>query len=58
VCHHPFRCATEHAPNARENQPGTVLQNYLPDVWKRDLMDEQQAKLSAHHAALARAVIR
>lgn len=34
------------------------LQNYLPDVWKRDLMAEQQAQLSAHHAALVRAIIR
>ena len=38
--------------------PQEELQNYLPDVWKRDLMAEQRAKLSAHHAALARAVIR
>jgi hypothetical protein len=38
--------------------PPDELQNYLPDVWKRDLMAEQRAKLSAHHAALARAVIR
>jgi len=33
------------------------LPNYLPDVWKRDLMAEHQAKLSAHHAALVRAII-
>ena len=38
--------------------PQDKLQNYLPDVWKRDLMAEQRTKLSAHHAALARAVIR
>src|SRR5580658_4510009 len=38
--------------------PPDELQNYLPDVWKRDLMAEQQAALNAHHAALARAVIR
>jgi transposase len=38
--------------------PPDELQNYFPDVWKRDLMAEQRAKLSAHHAALARAVIR
>jgi transposase len=33
--------------------PPDELQNYLPDVWKRDLMAEQQAALNAHHAALA-----
>jgi hypothetical protein len=38
--------------------PPEELPNYLPDVWKRDLMTEQQAKLSAHHAALVRAIIR
>ncbi len=38
--------------------PPDELQNYLPDGWKRDLMAEQRAKLSAHHAALDRAVIR
>jgi hypothetical protein len=38
--------------------PQDKLQNYLPDVWKRDLMAEQRTKLSAHHAALAQAVIR
>ena len=37
--------------------PQDKLQNYLPDVWKRDLMAEQQAKLSAHHTALVRAII-
>ncbi len=31
------------------------LHNYLPDVWKRDLMAEQQATLIAHHAKLIRA---
>jgi hypothetical protein len=38
--------------------PPEELQNNLPDVWKRDLVAEQQAKLSAHHAAVAQAVIR
>jgi hypothetical protein len=38
--------------------PPEELPNYLPDVWKRDLMAEQRAKLSAHHAALVRAIIR
>jgi hypothetical protein len=33
--------------------PQDKLQNYLPDVWKRDLMAEQRAALNAHHAALA-----
>ncbi len=35
--------------------PPEELPNYLPDVWKRDLMAEQRAALNAHHAALARA---
>jgi hypothetical protein len=34
------------------------MQNYLPDVWKLDLMAEQRAALSTHHAAVARAIIR
>jgi sulfur relay (sulfurtransferase) complex TusBCD TusD component (DsrE family) len=34
------------------------LPNYLPDVWKRDLMAQQQAKLNAHHAALARGIVK
>jgi hypothetical protein len=34
--------------------PPDELQSYLPDVWKRDLMAEQQAKLSADHEALVR----
>jgi hypothetical protein len=38
--------------------PPEELQNYLPDVWKRDLMAEQQAALSAHHATLVRPIIR
>jgi hypothetical protein len=38
--------------------PPEELPNYLPDVWKRHLMAEQRAKLSAHHAALVRAIIR
>ena len=37
--------------------PSDELPNYMPDVWKRDLMAEQQAKLSAHHTALVRAII-
>jgi transposase len=36
--------------------PPEELQNYLPDVWKRDLMAEQQTALNAHHAALTRAM--
>jgi len=31
------------------------LQAYLPDVWKRELMAEQQAALRAHHARLVQA---
>ena len=38
--------------------PPDELQNYLPDLWKRDLMAEQQAKLDAHHETLVRAIIR
>ena len=38
--------------------PPDELQNYLPDVWKRDLMVEQRAEACAHHAKLARAMIR
>jgi hypothetical protein len=37
--------------------PSEELPNYMPDVWKRELMAEQQAKLSAHHTALVRAII-
>jgi hypothetical protein len=36
--------------------PPDELQNYLPDVWKRDLMAEQQAALGAHHAKLVGAI--
>ncbi len=34
------------------------MKNYLPDVWKRDLMAEQLTALSAHHATLVQATIR
>ncbi|MDP9175023.1 MAG: hypothetical protein M3O30_14345 [Planctomycetota bacterium] len=34
------------------------MKNYLPDVWKRDLMAEQQTAMSAHHAKLVQAIIR
>jgi transposase len=34
------------------------LQNYLPDVWKRDLMAEQQATLNADRANLARGIVK
>jgi len=37
--------------------PPEQLQNYLPDLWKRDLMNEQQVALSDHHAKMAGAVI-
>jgi hypothetical protein len=36
--------------------PPDELQNYLPDVWKRDLMAEQQSALNAHHAKLVGAI--
>jgi transposase len=38
--------------------PPDELPNYMPDVWKRDLMAEQQATLKAHQAKLARATLR
>lgn len=37
--------------------PADELPHYLPDVWKRDLMAEQQATLKAHQARLARATV-
>jgi hypothetical protein len=38
--------------------PPEELPNYLPDVWKRDLMAEQRAALNAHHASLARGIVK
>jgi hypothetical protein len=38
--------------------PSDELQNYPPDAWKRDLMAEQQAALKAHHANLARGMVK
>jgi transposase len=38
--------------------PAEELQNYLPDAWKRDLMDVQWATLNAHHASLARGTVK
>jgi phosphoserine phosphatase len=35
--------------------PPEELQNYLPDVWNRDLMAEQRAAVNAHHAAMTHA---
>jgi hypothetical protein len=37
--------------------PSEELPNYLPDLWKRDLMAEQQAALGAHHTKLVQAII-
>ena len=37
--------------------PPDELPNYLPDVWKRDLMEEQRAAMIAHHATLAQATV-
>ncbi|MGA2440221.1 MAG: autotransporter-associated beta strand repeat-containing protein [Tepidisphaeraceae bacterium] len=34
------------------------LPNYLPDLWKRDLMAEQRAALNAHQASLGRGVVK
>lgn len=36
--------------------PAEELQNYLPDVWKRDLLSEQKAQLDTHHARLLGAI--
>jgi transposase len=38
-------------------QPPEELHNYLPDIWKRDLMTEQQAAMNEHHAKMVRAII-
>jgi len=55
-----LRSVLAYLPAVRpSNGPVTAaeeLQNYLPDVWKRDLMAEQREKLDAHHAKLVRAV--
>jgi transposase len=37
--------------------PPEELQNYLPDVWKRDLMAEQQDALNNHHAKMVSAIV-
>jgi len=42
--------------NGNAGLPPDELQNYLPDVWKRDLMAEHRAAPSAHHATLVRAI--
>ena len=46
-----LRSVLAHLPTT----PADQLQNYLPDAWKRDLMNEQKDALDAHHAALTRA---
>jgi hypothetical protein len=38
--------------------PPEELPNYLPDVWKRDLMAEQRAAMNAHDATLARSIVK
>jgi hypothetical protein len=52
-----LRSVLAHLP-ALTSESADELKNYLPDVWKRDLMAEQQTALSAHHATLLRAIIR
>ena len=42
-----LRSVLAHLPDL----PPEELQNYLPDVWKRDLMAEQRAAPNAHHAS-------
>jgi transposase len=52
-----LRSVLAHLPaitSGKHDRPAEELRNYLPDVWKRDLMAEQQAALSAHHAAMVR----
>jgi transposase len=46
-----LRSVLAHLP-ATDGSP-QQLQNYLPDIWKRDLMAEQRTALNAHHARLA-----
>jgi len=48
-----LRSVLAHLP-ATDGSP-QAMQNYLPDVWKRDLLAEQQAALNAHHAQLLQA---
>ena len=49
---HLYLCSVlAHLPGLRPEE----LPNYLPGVWKRDLMAEQRAALNAHHAALTHA---
>jgi len=52
-----LRSVLAHLPTFT-SESADELKNYLPDVWKRDLMAEQQAALSAHHATLVRPIIR
>jgi transposase len=47
-----LRSVLAHLPVITGKSAAEELQNYLPDVWKRDLMAEQRAKLDAHHAKL------
>lgn len=51
-----LRSVLAHLPIIASKSAAEELQNYLPDRWKRDLMAEQQAKLSAYHATLARGI--
>jgi len=52
-----LRSVLAHLPALAEGKASTgnsaeELQNYLPDVWKKDLMAEQKSALQAHHAEL------
>jgi transposase len=49
-----LRSVLAHLPGLAPDE----YQNYLPDVWKRDLMAEQRAALNVHHASLVRGIIK
>lgn len=53
-----LRSVLAHLPVIDGESAANELQNYLPDVWKRDLMAEQQAALSQHHAKMVSALAR
>jgi hypothetical protein len=53
-----LRSVLAHLPVIDGESAANELQNYLPDVWKRDLMAEQHAELSQHHAKMVSALAR
>jgi transposase len=52
-----LRSVLAHLPALMTDSP-EELQNYLPDVWKRDLMAEQRSALRGDHAKMAREAAR